>query len=133
MKSIVRIGVPAVVSIILLVLYFILEKAEKLTKDKTVQECASENREGTMKKGEKCTVFKNGTCYKGTFLHDDDELNDITKKYEQLGLSIENANALTITQVCGIDEVYRKYDILLYFGIFFAVLAITMIFVDIKF
>lgn len=137
MKTIVRVGIPAIISIILLVLYFVLEKAEKITKDKSAEDCllewkkSKDDSDTSLNKGDRCYVFKNDTCYKGTIAWSYKDIQDIAKMYEDSDSRIP-VNALA-GQFCQLDEVYKKYDILLYFGIFFALVAIVMNFVDVKF
>jgi len=124
MKKIVRVGIPALVSIILLVLYFILEKNEKITTNHDAKQCLDKNR-STLEKGDTCYIYKNGTCYKG---NTDANSKQITKDSE-----IYNGFYLASLAVhCVPQDVYYKYDLLLWFGIFFAVVAITMNFIDLK-
>ena len=141
MKKIVRVGIPALVSIILLVLYFVLEKNEKETRAKNSDECLSLNNQDTpIEKGDQCYIFKNNTCFKGsldadeaTIKEDAKDLNSIIKDSngkEDLSEDLSISYYLINTH-CQPNEIYGKYNLLLWFGIIFAVIAIAMYFIDI--
>ena len=83
MDKTIRVGIPAFISIIFFILYFVLKRSEKVTSAKSLTDCVEMNnfpvdyKTGAIDvdKGDKCTTYRDGICYHGRISENKSQIN----------------------------------------------------------
>lgn len=146
MSKLLQISIPAIIGVILIILYFVLEKSEKVessSQDKCMTNVQSTvANQDNLEKGQQCYVLNaDGKCVKGYMDVDSKGFKRDVKAYSDFWRNnsmdklVDPDTAAAYTSYglhCEPADVYYKYDLLLWFGILAFIIAVFMNFVKLS-
>lgn len=103
MEKTIRVGIPAVLSLIFFILYFVLKRSEKVANVESLTDCLGKNdmfvdidttkkiKQINVDKGDKCYTYRDGICSYGRINETKSQLDKDLKEYTKL-LSTGNIN-----------------------------------------